>query len=72
MLVDGYNLCGAWPKLKKHFMRGDLEEARERLISEVLPYRSYAGENVNHPMRWSFVAPDTVMNCEHGLRSSCS
>ena len=49
VLVDGYNLCGAWPKLKKHFLRGDLEEARERLISEVLPYRSYAGENAPHP-----------------------
>ncbi|KAH9541465.1 hypothetical protein CY35_14G066100 [Sphagnum magellanicum] len=25
LLVDGYNMCGFWPKLKKYFSRGDLE-----------------------------------------------
>ncbi|CAI7853925.1 unnamed protein product [Closterium sp. NIES-54] len=43
VLVDGYNVVGSWPKLKKPFLRGDTEEARERLLLEVLPYPRYAG-----------------------------
>ncbi|CAI5971652.1 unnamed protein product [Closterium sp. NIES-65] len=43
VLVDGYNVVGSWPKLKKPFLRGNTEEARERLLLEVLPYPRYAG-----------------------------
>ncbi|CAI7837554.1 unnamed protein product [Closterium sp. NIES-53] len=46
VLVDGYNVVGSWPKLKKPFLRGDTEEARERLLLEVLPYPRYADVRV--------------------------
>ncbi|CAK8564562.1 unnamed protein product [Lathyrus sativus] len=35
MLVDGYNVCGYWMKLKKYFMSGRLELARQFLIDEL-------------------------------------
>ncbi|GBG89617.1 hypothetical protein CBR_g49407 [Chara braunii] len=35
LLVDGYNMCGYWPKLKKHFSRGNLALARDKLIQEM-------------------------------------
>ncbi|CAI8615866.1 unnamed protein product [Vicia faba] len=35
LLVDGYNVCGYWLKLKKHFMSGQLELARQKLIDEL-------------------------------------
>ncbi|KAI5414381.1 uncharacterized protein LOC127138257 isoform X1 [Lathyrus oleraceus] len=35
MLVDGYNVCGYWMKLKKYFMSGRLELARQMLIDEL-------------------------------------
>ncbi|KAJ4846907.1 hypothetical protein Tsubulata_010300 [Turnera subulata] len=35
LLVDGYNVCGYWPKLKKHFIAGRLELAREQLIDDL-------------------------------------
>ncbi|XP_045818016.1 uncharacterized protein LOC123910807 isoform X1 [Trifolium pratense] len=38
MLVDGYNVCGYWIKLKKHFMNGNLEIARQKLIHELLTF----------------------------------
>ncbi|GJP84624.1 hypothetical protein CLOP_g14679 [Closterium sp. NIES-67] len=46
VLVDGYNVVGSWPKLKKPFLRGDTQEARERLLLEVLPYPRYADVRV--------------------------
>ncbi|CAI5981362.1 unnamed protein product, partial [Closterium sp. NIES-64] len=46
VLVDGYNVVGSWPKLKKLFLRGNTEEARERLLLEVLPYPRYADVRV--------------------------
>ncbi|KAL2460624.1 hypothetical protein Adt_44044 [Abeliophyllum distichum] len=38
LLVDGYNVCGYWAKLKKHFMNGRLDVARQKLIDELLTY----------------------------------
>ncbi|KAK3248917.1 hypothetical protein CYMTET_41638 [Cymbomonas tetramitiformis] len=43
LIVDGYNVCGFWPKLSKHFHRGDLEEARTRLLNELANYSQYRG-----------------------------
>lgn len=42
MIVDGYNIIGAWPeliKLKEH----NLEEARDRLIELLAEYQSFSG-----------------------------
>ncbi|KAJ0087717.1 hypothetical protein Patl1_32741 [Pistacia atlantica] len=38
LLVDGYNVCGYWPKLKKHFMKGRLDVARQKLIDELITF----------------------------------
>lgn len=38
LLVDGYNVCGYWMKLKKHFMKGRLEIARQKLLDELLTF----------------------------------
>ncbi|XP_058752944.1 uncharacterized protein LOC131626126 isoform X2 [Vicia villosa] len=38
MLVDGYNVCGYWMKLKKYFMNGQLEIARQLLIDELISF----------------------------------
>lgn len=45
LLVDGYNVIGAWPELmalKAH----NLEAARERLIELMAEYKSYTGYRV--------------------------
>ncbi|GAQ88575.1 hypothetical protein KFL_004410030 [Klebsormidium nitens] len=46
LLVDGYNMCGYWPKLKKHFSKGDLEAARAKLIVELQTYGACKGIKV--------------------------
>lgn len=38
LLVDGYNVCGYWAKLKKHFMSGRLDIARQKLIDELVSF----------------------------------
>ncbi|KMT07856.1 hypothetical protein BVRB_6g145530 isoform B [Beta vulgaris subsp. vulgaris] len=38
LLVDGYNVCGYWAKLKKHFMSGQLDIARQKLIDELVQF----------------------------------
>ncbi|KAK4270888.1 hypothetical protein QN277_019654 [Acacia crassicarpa] len=38
LLVDGYNVCGYWMKLKKHFMGGRLDVARQKLIDELVTF----------------------------------
>ncbi|XP_074565361.1 uncharacterized protein LOC141821884 isoform X2 [Curcuma longa] len=38
LLVDGYNVCGYWAKLKKHFIRGKLDIARQKLIDELITF----------------------------------
>lgn len=43
LLVDGYNVCGYWPKLKKHFMSGRLDVARQKLIDELVSFSVLKG-----------------------------
>lgn len=38
LLVDGYNVCGYWMKLKKHFMKGKLDVARQKLVDELVSF----------------------------------
>ncbi|XP_042066770.1 uncharacterized protein LOC121809973 isoform X2 [Salvia splendens] len=38
LLVDGYNVCGYWAKLKKHFMNGRLDIARQKLVDELVTF----------------------------------
>ncbi|VVB03885.1 unnamed protein product [Arabis nemorensis] len=38
LLVDGYNVCGYWIKLKKHFMKGRLDVARQKLVDELVSF----------------------------------
>ncbi|XP_011014481.1 PREDICTED: uncharacterized protein LOC105118267 isoform X3 [Populus euphratica] len=38
LLVDGYNVCGYWAKLKKHFVNGRLDIARQKLIDELVAF----------------------------------
>lgn len=45
LLVDGYNMIGAWPvleKLKEH----DLEEARDKLLDLLADYQGFTGMQV--------------------------
>lgn len=43
LLVDGYNVCGYWAKLKKHFMNGRLDIARQKLIDELITFSMLRG-----------------------------
>lgn len=43
LLVDGYNVCGYWVKLKKHFMNGRLHIARQKLIDELITFSMLRG-----------------------------
>ncbi|PKU84660.1 hypothetical protein MA16_Dca022237 [Dendrobium catenatum] len=38
LLVDGYNVCGYWKKLKKHFIKGRLDIARQKLTDELITF----------------------------------
>jgi predicted RNA-binding protein with PIN domain len=43
ILVDGYNVCGYWGKLKKDFMNGRQEIARQTLIDELVSFSAVRG-----------------------------
>lgn len=43
LLVDGYNVVGAWRELKELRDQRGLEEARHRLIETLMGYSSYQG-----------------------------
>lgn len=43
LLVDGYNVCGYWAKLKKHFMSGRLDIARQKLVDELVNFSMLRG-----------------------------
>lgn len=45
LLVDGYNVCGYWMKLKKHFMKGRLDVARQKLVDELVSFSMVKGKN---------------------------
>jgi uncharacterized protein len=43
LLVDGYNIVGAWPELKRVRDEAGLEEARRRLVDLLMGFASYHG-----------------------------
>jgi uncharacterized protein len=45
LLVDGYNIIGAWPKLQK-LKNIDFHAAREQLIRDMAEYQSFKGWKV--------------------------
>ncbi|MGN9863336.1 ribosome-dependent mRNA decay endonuclease Rae1/YacP [Bacillus swezeyi] len=45
LLVDGYNMIGAWPQLKD-LKANSFEEARDLLIQKMAEYQSYTGFRV--------------------------
>jgi predicted RNA-binding protein with PIN domain len=45
LIVDGYNIIGAWPELQK-LKEIRLEEARDRLINIMVEYQSFSGMKV--------------------------
>jgi predicted RNA-binding protein with PIN domain len=45
LLVDGYNIIGAWPELQE-LKKKDLAAARDRLIEKMAEYQGYTGFKV--------------------------
>ncbi|RBP87506.1 hypothetical protein DFO70_11961 [Cytobacillus firmus] len=45
LLVDGYNIIGAWPELRE-LKNKDLSSARDRLIEKMAEYQGYSGYKV--------------------------
>ncbi|MFD1021186.1 NYN domain-containing protein [Thalassobacillus hwangdonensis] len=45
LIVDGYNMIGAWPELKK-MKTSDLGQARDALIEMMAEYQSYTGDRI--------------------------
>ena len=45
LLVDGYNIIGAWPELRELKER-DLSAARDRLIEQMAEYQGFTGNRV--------------------------
>jgi len=45
LLVDGYNIIGAWPELRK-LKKTNLSAARDRLIEKMAEYQGYTGYKV--------------------------
>ncbi|MBN3523768.1 NYN domain-containing protein [Paenibacillus apiarius] len=45
LLVDGYNMIGAWPELSQ-LADNRLEEARDRLLHMLTDYQAYSGRRV--------------------------
>ncbi|MGN7457606.1 NYN domain-containing protein [Paenibacillus pasadenensis] len=45
LLVDGYNIIGAWPELER-LKEANLEEARERLLHLLADYQGFTGMEV--------------------------
>mmetsp|Transcript_14758 Transcript_14758/g.19455 ORF Transcript_14758/g.19455 Transcript_14758/m.19455 type:complete len:370 (+) Transcript_14758:156-1265(+) len=45
-LVDGYNIIGAWPKLKKKMEKDELDIAREMLINDLVELKYFKGWHV--------------------------
>ncbi|RWZ52140.1 NYN domain-containing protein [Halobacillus fulvus] len=45
LIVDGYNMIGAWPELKR-LKEKDLGQARDLLIDMMAEYQSYTGDRI--------------------------
>ncbi|UFJ40636.1 NYN domain-containing protein [Brevibacillus humidisoli] len=46
LIVDGYNIIGAWPDLRSLKDAERMDEARDLLISKLADYQSYSGVKV--------------------------
>ncbi|EST51652.1 hypothetical protein T458_24990 [Brevibacillus panacihumi W25] len=46
LIVDGYNIIGAWPDLRALKDQDRMDEARDLLISQMAEYQSYTGIKV--------------------------
>ena len=46
MIVDGYNIIGAWPELIALRDEEDLEAARDRLIDKMAEFKAFTGYRV--------------------------
>ncbi len=46
LIVDGYNIIGAWPELRDLKDRGLMDEARDLLISRLADYQGFSGVKV--------------------------
>ncbi len=46
LIVDGYNIIGAWPDLRALKDQDRMDEARDLLISKMAEYQSYSGIKV--------------------------
>lgn len=45
LIVDGYNIIGAWPELRD-LKKRDLSAARDRLVEKMAEYQGYSGVKV--------------------------
>lgn len=45
LIIDGYNIIGAWDELKK-LKRHSISEARDRLLTILMEYQAYSGDRV--------------------------
>ncbi|WP_218079861.1 NYN domain-containing protein [Anthocerotibacter panamensis] len=46
LLVDGYNIIGAWPQLVRLKDQGDMEGAREQLVRDLIDFSHFRGWEV--------------------------
>ena len=44
LIVDGYNMIGAWPELVKLKNQDLIEEARDQLLQALSDYQNYEGD----------------------------
>ncbi|MQL91973.1 hypothetical protein Taro_024586, partial [Colocasia esculenta] len=66
LLVDGYNVCGYWPKLKKHFMKGRLDVARQKLIDELITFSVVALKDDGCPRVWVVTSDSCQQQAAYG------
>lgn len=46
LIVDGYNIIGAWPELRELKQKEQLQEARDELINWLIEYQAFSGRSV--------------------------
>lgn len=46
LIVDGYNIIGAWPELRQLKNKGLLSEARIDLLNWLVEYKAYSGRKI--------------------------
>ncbi|KAG4906884.1 hypothetical protein JHK86_055368 [Glycine max] len=70
VLVDGYNVCGYWMKLKKDFVKGRLDIAHQKLIDELLSFsmlRVAALKEDGCPKVWVVTSNHYHQQAAHGV-----